>query len=64
MKVLERKTLSIIGKCPHCGSTLEIYKDDIWWHKDIDSYKSPCVTCAACGKGFDVEGWRNIRKNL
>lgn len=66
MKVLERKELkvSVIGICPHCGSKLELEKGDIWWHEDMDGGKSPCVTCAACGKGFDVEGWKNIRKLL
>ena len=31
---------------------------------DIDGCESPCVTCSACGKGFDVEGWSNINKIL
>ena len=62
MKVLKRQELNVMGKCPHCGSTLLIEKGDIWWHKDIDGGSSPCVTCGACGKGFDVEGWRGISK--
>ena len=61
MKILERKELSVVGICPYCGSKLELEKGDIWWHKDIDGGKSPCVTC---GKGFDVEGWSNINKIL
>lgn len=60
MKILERKELSVVGTCPHCGSKLELEKGDIWRHTDIDGGKSPCVTCAVCGKGFDVEGWKNI----
>ena len=64
MKILERKKLSVIGTCPHCGSKLELEKEDIWWHQDIDGCKSPCVTCAVCGKGFDVEGLSNIHKIL
>ena len=62
MKVLEQKLPSVVGICPHCGSTLEIEKRDVWWHTDIDGGKSPCVTCAACRKGFDVEGWKDIEK--
>lgn len=62
MKILERKEPSVIGLCPHCGSKLELEKGDIWWHKDIDGGKSPCVTCAVCGEGFDVEGWIGITK--
>lgn len=62
MKVLEYHQPSVIGVCPHCGSKLEIEKGDIWWHKDIDGGSSPCVTCGACGKGFDVEGWKGISK--
>ncbi len=30
--------------------------------KDMTGYSSPCVICAACCKGFDVEGWKNINK--
>lgn len=64
MKILERKELSVIVICPNCGSKLELEKRDIWWHKDIDGDKSPYVTCAVCGKGFDVEGLSNIHKIL
>lgn len=60
MKILERKEPSIIITCPHCDSKLELEKGNIWWHKDIDGGTSPYVTCAACGKGFDVDG--NIHK--
>lgn len=64
MKILERKEeiSIIIGTCPHCASVLQFEKGDIWWHKDIDGGKSPCVTCAVCGKGFDVEGLKDITK--
>ena len=65
MKVLERKEKpTVIVNCPHCGSKLEIESSDIWWHKDIDGGKSPCVPCAACGKGFDVEGYKGVHKIL
>ena len=66
MKILERKELklSVIGRCPHCGSKLELEKGDVWWNSEIDGSTSPCVTCAVCGKGFDVEGWENINKIL
>lgn len=64
MKILERKELSVIVTCPHCGSKLELEKGDIWWCRDIDGGKSPCVTCVACGKSFDVEGCSNINKIL
>lgn len=64
MKVLERKEPSVVGICQNCGSKLEIEKGDIWWHKDMTGYSSPCVTCAVCGKNFDVEGWENINKIL
>ena len=65
MKILERKKPpTLIGRCPHCGSKLEIEKSDIVWHKDIVGDNYPCVNCAACGKdfiicgkGFDIEGW-------
>lgn len=62
MKILERKKLSVVGVCPHCGSKLELEKGDIKWYKEIDGGSSPYVICAACGKSFDVEGWKNIRK--
>ena len=62
MKILERKQLSVVGICPHCGSKLELEKGDIQWYKDIGGDTSPYVTCAACGKTFDVEGWKNISK--
>ena len=62
MKILKRKELSIVGICPHCGSKLELEKGDIRWYKDIGGDNSPYVTCAACGKTFDVEGWKNISK--
>lgn len=62
MKILERKEWSVVGLCPHCGSKLELEKGDIRWCKDIDGGSSPYVTCAVCGKGFDVEGWENISK--
>lgn len=63
MKVLERKEKpTAIVNCPHCGSKLEIEKGDIWWHKDIDGGSSPYVTCAVCGKGFDVEGYKGVHK--
>lgn len=63
MKVLERKEKpTAIVNCPHCGSKLEIEKGDIWWHKDIDGGSSPCVTCAVCGKGFDVDGYKGVHK--
>ena len=63
MKILERKEISsVICICPFCGSKLELEKGDIWWHKDIDGGTSPCVKCAVCGKGFDVEGWKGINK--
>lgn len=65
MKILERKEKpTAIVNCPHCGSKLELEKGDVWWHTDIDGGKSPYVTCAACGKIFDVEGWSNIHKIL
>ena len=60
MKILERKELSVVGICPHCGSKLELEKGDIWWHTDIDGDKSPYVTYAVCGKSIDVDGWNNI----
>mgnify|MGYP002522198035 CR=1 FL=1 len=62
MKILERKELSVVGICPHCGSKLELEKGDIKWYKDMSGDRSPYVTCAACGKDFDVEGWKNISK--
>lgn len=62
MKVLKREEPSIIVICPHCGSKLKLEKGDIWIHKDIDGGSSPYVTCAVCGKGFDVEGVKNISK--
>lgn len=64
MKILERKELSVIGICPHCGSRLKLEKGDIKWYKDMGGDNSPYVTCAACGKDFDVEGWKNINKLL
>ena len=64
MKILERKEPTAIVNCPRCGSKLELEKGDIWWHKDIDGDSSPCVTCAACGKGFDVEGYKGINRLL
>jgi hypothetical protein len=30
----------------------------------IETLREYEVTCAACSKGFDVEGWKNIRKLL
>lgn len=51
-----------MGNCPHCGSKLELEKGDIGWHDDIAGGSSPCVTCAVCKEGFDVEGWENISK--
>jgi hypothetical protein len=64
MKILERNELSVVGICPHCGSWLALEKGDVWWNLNLDGSKSPCVTCAACDKGFDVEGWKNIHKIL
>ena len=64
MKVLKYKKPSVTGICPICGSKLEIEKGDIYWCKDLDGGSSPCVTCGACGKGFDVEGWKGIRSLL
>lgn len=64
MKILERKKPTVIISCPHCGSKLELEKEDIWWHRDIDGGNSPCVTCVACGKGFDVEGYKSVNKLL
>ena len=29
MKILERKELSVVGNCPHCGSKLELEKGDV-----------------------------------
>lgn len=60
MKILERKGLSVVGFCPHCGSKLELEKGDVWWHKG----KTPCVTCIVCGNGFNVENWTNINEVL
>lgn len=62
MKILERKEISVIGTCPHCCSILQLDKEDIYWSRDIDGGTSPWVKCAVCGKGFDVEGWKNINK--
>lgn len=65
MKILERKEKpTAIVNCPRCGSKLEVEEGDIWWHKDVDGGYSPYITCAACSKDFDVEGWSNIRKIL
>lgn len=62
MKILERKEPTVEGICPHCGSTLLLEKGDIKWYKDISQTTCPYVTCAACGKDIDVEGWRGISK--
>lgn len=60
MKILELHTPKVIATCPHCKSKLELEKGDVWTHHDIDGGTSPCVTCAACGKGFDVEHIKGI----
>jgi hypothetical protein len=62
MKVLIRKEPSVIGICPHCDSKLKLEKGDVYLCKDIDGGNTPYVTCAACGKEIDVEGWKNIYK--
>ena len=62
MKILERHEISVTGICPNCKSKLELEKGDIKWYTDMSGYKSPYVTCAACGKSFDVEGWEGISK--
>ena len=62
MKILKRKEPSVVGTCPHCDSKLKLEKGDIHWCKDIDGGTTPYVTCAACGKEIDVEGWKNLYK--